>query len=65
MDWTTDAPTKAGFYWLHEPNRPPTVVAVEFAPAGWVAYYYGSEEPCCPSEISADARWAGPILPPS
>lgn len=50
LRWTTEKPTKPGFYWLRPKNKPPRTVRVT---EKTIASMYG-----------IGGEWAGPLEPP-
>ncbi|KVD71799.1 hypothetical protein WI89_00835 [Burkholderia ubonensis] len=66
MKWTTELPTQPGTYWIHEPqyDEPEVVVVTDSAARGLIVLTHGSEMDW-PVSSYADARWYGPITPPS
>lgn len=58
MIWTTDKPTKAGWYWHRQSPHPPEIVLVYIDYTGNLSAF-GER-----LEWITDSQWAGPIPEP-
>lgn len=71
MKWTTDRPTKPGYYWLNEWDCDPEPVQVSALAGGPTLYVLeigvGRDIPrrLDNTEFNNGARWYGPITPPT
>ena len=65
MKWTSEAPTKTGWYWIKSTNWVPHIVEVAFIPRLKKSFFWGVasdiSEPC---DKYPDAQWSGPIPEP-
>jgi len=64
MEWTSDAPTEAGFYWLHQAHR--LLLVRVGQPIGdsrlWVQYHGTKYEETV--DHLGGWEWYGPLTPP-
>jgi len=64
MTWTTDKPTKPGWYW-YRPASDQNIEVVEIArPHGDLHIYMLGHPDLCPPYEQVEGEWAGPLEPP-
>lgn len=69
LTWTTDKPTKPGWYWLKWPDdddtgKNITLTKVRFEFGKLEVYTIGNDEVDPLSEFGDSYQWAGPLEPP-
>lgn len=66
MKWTTEKPTKPGWYWYSPPKSPKAFMVCLFVVAGNLAYSaFGQSDAPANRGIPSEGSWYGPLEAPA